>query len=98
MSHTCVIIPFRPHRRDTCINYRCPFCGGTDGFYNIGAQAWAVCEAHRVKWWIGTAIDDEWLNETPRDWTASAHYLDSFQQVYGSAMQRGDNPRIKPVA
>jgi hypothetical protein len=43
-------------------------------------------------------IDDTWLNETPRDWTASAHYLDGFQQVYGSAMQREDNPSIKPVA
>jgi hypothetical protein len=67
MKHTCVIIPFRPRRRDTCIDYRCPFCGGTDGFYYIGAQAWAVCETHRVKWWIGTAIDDEGLSETPRD-------------------------------
>jgi hypothetical protein len=55
MNHACVIIPFRPRRHDTCVTYRCPYCGGEDGFVYIGAQAWAVCEAHHVKWWVGTA-------------------------------------------
>jgi hypothetical protein len=92
-----VVIRFHPRIRTDGIDYRCPFCGGSDGFYYIGAQAWAVCDTHRVKWWIGTALDDSWLNETPRDWIAARHFLDGFQQVYGSAMQR-DDTSIAPVA
>jgi len=82
--YACDIIPFRPRRDDTRIHYRCPFCGGIDGRFDIGAQAWAVCETHRIKWWIGSNIDDTWLGETWRDWTANAHYLTGFFRLNGT--------------
>jgi hypothetical protein len=76
------IVMFRPKVCSVGLNHRCPFCGGWDGFVNIRAQQWAICDRHRVKWYLGSNLTDDWMQETQRDWTANAHYLDTLDRVY----------------
>jgi hypothetical protein len=76
------IITFSPRRQCVGTHRRCPFCDSMDGFVNISAQQWGVCDRHRVKWYLGANLTDDWLRESRRDWIANAHYLDALERVY----------------
>jgi hypothetical protein len=90
------IIQFRPRQRFVGMHLRCPFCGGNDGYVNIGAQSWGTCDRHGLRWFMGANISDAWLGESPRDWTANAHYLDDLQLVYVDLAGRPDGPCHAP--
>jgi hypothetical protein len=42
----------------------CPNCAGIDGRINDGKDHWGVCEAHKVKWFIGTDMWGDWRKPT----------------------------------
>lgn len=81
------VLQFQPRRRCVGEHHRCPFCGSTDGYVNVGAQSWGICDQHQVKWYIGANIGDEWLAETPHDWIVNAHYLDNLDRIYPDATE-----------
>jgi len=49
------IVPFRPRRSFVGEHHRCPFCGGSDGFVYVGAQAWrAIRRASKIRRQLGS--------------------------------------------
>jgi hypothetical protein len=59
----------------------CPLCGRTDGYMNIRAAHWFVCDNHRTRWFIGTNLFSSWKDETEADWERSRQKLESYTEV-----------------
>ena len=49
----------------------CPECGGNDGYVNAEAPHWGVCQAHKLRWYVGFDLfsprKDESEAELPAD-------------------------------
>lgn len=39
-------------------------CRKTDGYVNLGAAHWFVCDAHRTRWPAGENVFSDWKDET----------------------------------
>ena len=43
---------------------RCPECGGTNGFLNIGRAHVFICDEHKLAWFAGENLFRCWKDET----------------------------------
>lgn len=59
----------------------CPECGGTNGFVNVGANHWFVCDEHRTKWCCGTNLFSHWREEDEAEWLRNANLLSGYREV-----------------
>src|ERR1700733_15172311 len=74
----------------------CPHCGANHGFLNVRAEHWIVCDAHKLKWCVGSNLFSSWKdeneriwrrNETPKSFWAIPRWS-RFPKVRGRAMPR----------
>ena len=63
------------------IGGKCPYCGGNDGFLNVGRTHWFVCHKCGVRWWLGCDLYPTWKSETEEDWSRNAKLLQGYKQV-----------------
>lgn len=77
---TADLIPF-PDR--TCVGDfgGCPLCGHADGFLDDEREHWFVCQRHRRKWWGGSGLFSEYLDETESDWQRNRAILARYREV-----------------
>lgn len=59
----------------------CPRCGHTDGYVNIQAAHWFVCDKHRTKWCAGENLFSDWREETEDERGRSAALLAQYRSV-----------------
>jgi hypothetical protein len=62
----------------------CPECGRSDGYRNIGRQHWYFCDAHRVRWSVGSNLFSSWRHEDDATWQRNAEHLEPYREVDGS--------------
>jgi hypothetical protein len=58
----------------------CPECGRSDGYLNIGRVHWYYCDAHRVKWCIGSNLFSSWRDEDEPTWQRNAQHLAPYRE------------------
>ena len=68
----------RPHHQQRW--RRLSKCGGNEGYRNTGDNYWGCCDAHMVKWCIGSGLFPP-EDETPDDWERNAKALEAYQEV-----------------
>ncbi len=74
----------------------CPTCGKSDGYSNVGRNHWGSCDAHKVKWSIGSNLFSSWHDEDETVWQKNAERLSTYREVkpiYG----HDDAPERSPV-
>lgn len=71
-----------PEPKTTSYFGGCPVCGRTDGFFNLRSCHFFVCEAHRVKWFVGFNLFRAWRQETPEIWARNAARYDDYADVH----------------
>ena len=59
----------------------CPHCLMSDGYLNIGANHYNVCDVHRVFWSIGANLFSSWKEETEADWQRNKELLGQYSEV-----------------
>ena len=59
----------------------CPYCGGNDGFFNIGRVHFFVCDEHKVLWPYGENLFRCWRDETQLDWDRNAKQYADYKRV-----------------
>jgi len=59
----------------------CPHCGANHGFLNVRAEHWIVCDAHQVKWCVGSNLFSSWKDENERIWRRNAEKLLGYSKV-----------------
>ena len=59
----------------------CPICGKNDGYMNAGAQHWAICREHKLKWLIGEHVFDGWENQTIAQFEATLILLKHYREI-----------------
>jgi hypothetical protein len=59
----------------------CPECGKTDGYLNTGSAHWFVCDAHRVRWCIGSNLFSSWRDETEDEQRRAWERVDDYAEV-----------------
>ena len=76
------VVYLRPQRVTTDEPFGgCPKCGKCDGFLNVARNHWAVCDAHKTTWSIGSNLFSGWLHETEADWQRSEYRLAHYSIV-----------------
>ena len=78
---TVAVVPFERTGADATFFGSCPQCRGSDGFLNLGRSHWGLCDAHQVKWPIGSNLFSSWQDETEADWARNASKLDGYVEV-----------------
>jgi hypothetical protein len=58
----------------------CPHCGGSDGYLNVGAYHWFVCDQHMTRWQTKSHCLP-WEHETRVIWEANADKLETYTAV-----------------
>ena len=59
----------------------CPVCGQIDEYLNINGNHWCVCHQHRLKWFAGTNLLDDWQFETKSDGMKKPILLSQYRDV-----------------
>src|SRR5277367_1821432 len=59
----------------------CPHCGANHGFLNVRAEHWIVCDAHQVKWCVGSNLFSSWKDENERIWRRNTERLLGYSKV-----------------
>lgn len=59
----------------------CPTCRRQDGCHSIGPDHWYVCNAHKVKWNVGSNLFSTWRHLTPEQHRANADKLAGYRKV-----------------
>ncbi len=59
----------------------CPYCGNTDGFFNVHRAHFFVCHQHRVKWFVGDNLFRKWRLETRGDWDRNLEKFGGYVDV-----------------
>lgn len=67
----------------------CPECERTDGYLNIGANHWGLCDQHKTCWAIGCNLFSGWQEEDEERWRANEELLQEYEEVE-PFMFRGD--------
>ena len=62
---------------------RCPECGGTNGFLNIGRAHVFICDEHKLAWFAGENLFRCWKDETEEDWKKNKEILSGYRIVDG---------------
>lgn len=70
-----------PTTKDRCYFGGCPECGETDGYVNTGAAHWFVCNAHRVRWFVGINLFSSWKDETESEQRAIWAKVQDYRDV-----------------
>ncbi|HUU22881.1 MAG TPA: hypothetical protein VM389_10135 [Phycisphaerae bacterium] len=60
---------------------RCPECGQTDGYLNIGRTHVFVCDRHRTQWTVGANLFSSWKHEDEDTWTENAKKIHDYREV-----------------
>lgn len=60
---------------------QCPKCGNCDGYVNVGKDHWGVCQEHKIKWFIGHDLFDDWKEQTQAQWDEHARELAEYEDV-----------------
>jgi hypothetical protein len=68
-------------RADAAYFGGCPRCGSTDGYVNAGCGHWFVCNAHRVKWFVGSNLFSSVHDQTEADQRAVWAPVEDFATV-----------------
>lgn len=74
----------------------CPHCGANHGYMNVRAEHWIVCDAHKVKWRIGSNLFSCWKDENESVWLLTIPKSSRFLRGRGQATPRfanGSSPR-----
>jgi hypothetical protein len=45
----------------------CPHCHDYDGRINVGRGHWLFCDAHKVRWWVGSNLFSDWRYQTEEE-------------------------------
>lgn len=56
----------------------CPECGNNDGAVNVSSEHWCVCDAHKVKWYVGSNLFSCWQDENEEAWRQNAEMLSRY--------------------
>ncbi len=59
----------------------CPKCKKNDGHLNVGRDHWYYCKRHQVKWFVGSNIFPDWLDETFDTWRQNEALLECFMEI-----------------
>ena len=59
----------------------CPYCGGNDGYINVGPNHWFVCRTHKVKWKAGKDNFPGWRSENEQTWKINYIFLSHYREV-----------------
>jgi hypothetical protein len=59
----------------------CPFCGSNDGYLNVGAAHWFICEEHKTKWCAGMNLFSGWRDEDEDLWIRNHETLAGCAKV-----------------
>ena len=70
----------------------CPLCHETDGYINIGATHWFICEEHKTKWCAGESLFSSWMDETEEEQQAERDRLgfSEYREVEPFRPEAGD--------
>ena len=58
----------------------CPQCLASDGYLNVGAYHFFVCDLHMVRWQTTAHVLD-WEHEDRAKWEANADKLEAYKEV-----------------
>ena len=70
-----------PTTNEGCYFGGCPVCGETDGYVNHGPSHWFVCDAHRVRWYVGQNLFSSWKDETEGEQQANWAEIQDYRDV-----------------
>jgi hypothetical protein len=59
----------------------CPVCLRPGVCYNIGREHWFVCEEHRVRWYVGSALFGTWRDESEEQWARNWEKMKDYDDV-----------------
>src|SRR5271156_5543169 len=59
----------------------CPHCGEQQGYLNVRTEHWIVCDAHEVKWRIGSNLFSSWKDDDESVWLRNAEKLMGYSKV-----------------
>ena len=59
----------------------CPRCGLCHRILSVGADYWAMCWSHQVKWYAGFDIFPGWQHESVEEWLDNSGWLSNFELV-----------------
>ena len=48
---------------------------------NIARSHWVYCVRHGLKWWVGSNIFSDWLDESKAAWIENEEFLSRFLEV-----------------
>ncbi len=69
----------------------CPACGKNNGYLNAGAQHWAICKEHKLKWLIGEHLFEGWENQTIAQYEATLILLKHYKEISPVLMKQTSN-------
>jgi hypothetical protein len=58
----------------------CPKCRRTDGYLNVGRDHWFVCDAHRLRWYVGSNLFSCWRDEPDSLHAENKRMLETFAE------------------
>lgn len=59
----------------------CPQCGYHDGYLNVKADHWFVCQEHQVRWCTGANLFSCWREQSEDDWINNRRTLAPYREV-----------------
>jgi hypothetical protein len=62
----------------------CPVCLRPGAYYNIAREHWFVCEAHRVRWYVGSNLSSAWRGESEEQWARNWEKIKDYDDVKAS--------------
>ncbi len=74
----------------------CPICGGIDGLLSAGPAIWAICHAHKLRWYIGHDDRGLWRNQTRQQLFSSLKKINTYRGVEPGCPSPTTNLRILP--
>lgn len=59
----------------------CPACGKSDGFVNLGKEHWFICREHKMKWFGGSDLIEDWKDQTIAQALSVKALLEGYTEV-----------------
>jgi hypothetical protein len=78
---SAAILAFRARPQVECYFGGCPECGKTNGYINVQAAHWFVCDEHLTKWAAGWNLFSSWKEESEEEHRANARKLSGYRKV-----------------
>lgn len=64
----------------------CPTCGRYDGVFNIEANQYGACHAHKKAWWLGTNVLSVWKEEDASIWRQNYVQMHDYERCDHASM------------